>query len=121
MPTLPARTEGAPRFVIISAGTEEQIRATGFASAVPFDPTFRTGPMYGANGTPIAVLVDAGGKMASDVAVGAEGVLALLAQKERVGSPSLRLFCSLWNPEKRKLVCSHRLIHRRFIATCCTG
>jgi len=35
------------------------------------------GPIYGANGTPMGVLIDPHGTIASDLAVGADAVLAL--------------------------------------------
>ncbi|HAG99174.1 MAG TPA: hypothetical protein DCL75_10035 [Ktedonobacter sp.] len=38
------------------------------------------GSKFGANGTPMAVLVDAEGKIASEVAAGAPAVLALAGQ-----------------------------------------
>ena len=38
---------------------------------------FTIGPKFGVNGTPMAVLVDAEGKIASEVAAGAPDVLAL--------------------------------------------
>ena len=41
------------------------------------DQQFATGRAFGASGTPSAVLVDAEGKVASEVAVGAPGVLEL--------------------------------------------
>jgi len=36
-----------------------------------------TGQLYGANGTPMAVLVDEGGTVVSELAAGAQAVLAL--------------------------------------------
>src|SRR5215218_4770615 len=67
----------APRLVVVSAGSEEANREMGLTSPVLLDQSFATGRAFGASGTPSAVLVDAEGKVASEVAVGAPGVLEL--------------------------------------------
>jgi thiol-disulfide isomerase/thioredoxin len=69
--------EGAPRLVVVSAGTEEAIREMGLTSPMLLDQQFATGRAFGASGTPSAVLVDAEGKVASEVAVGAPAVMEL--------------------------------------------
>jgi peroxiredoxin len=69
--------EDAPRLVVVSAGSEEANREMGLASPVLLDQNFATGRAFGASGTPSAVLVDAEGRVASEVAVGAPGVLEL--------------------------------------------
>ena len=46
-------------------------------SPVLLDQQFAVGRAFGASGTPSAVLVDAEGKVASEVAVGAPGVLEI--------------------------------------------
>ncbi len=68
---------GAARLVVISAGTVEANRAMNLRSTVLLDPDFQAGPAFGANGTPMAVIVDATGCIASEVAAGAQAVLAL--------------------------------------------
>jgi peroxiredoxin/uncharacterized membrane protein YphA (DoxX/SURF4 family) len=70
-------TEGAPKLLVVSAGSEEANREMGLASPVLLDQQFAVGQAFGASGTPSAVLVDAEGKVASEVAVGAPGVLEL--------------------------------------------
>jgi peroxiredoxin len=70
-------TEGAPKLLVVSAGSEEANKEMGLASPVLLDQQFTTGRAFGAWGTPSAVLVDAEGKVASEVAVGAPGVLEL--------------------------------------------
>jgi peroxiredoxin len=67
----------APRLVVVSAGSEEANREMGLTSPILLDQNFATGRAFGASGTPSAVLVDAEGKVASEVAVGAPGVLEL--------------------------------------------
>jgi peroxiredoxin len=67
----------APRLVVVSAGSEEANKQMGLASPVLLDQNFAVGRAFGASGTPSAVLVDAQGKVASEVAVGAPSVLEL--------------------------------------------
>lgn len=69
--------EDAPKLVVVSAGSEEANKEMGLASPVLLDQNFAVGRAFGASGTPSAVLVDAEGKVASEVAVGAPGVLGL--------------------------------------------
>jgi thiol-disulfide isomerase/thioredoxin len=69
--------EDAPKLLIVSAGAEEANREMGLASPVLLDQQFATGRAFGASGTPSAVLVDAEGKVASGVAVGAPAVMEL--------------------------------------------
>jgi methylamine dehydrogenase accessory protein MauD len=67
----------APKLVLISTGTAEQHRELGLRAPILLDPTGATARAYGANGTPMAVVVDAEGRIASTLAGGAPGVLAL--------------------------------------------
>jgi peroxiredoxin len=69
--------EEAPRVVVVSAGSEEANREMELTSPVLLDQNFATGRAFGASGTPSAVLVDAEGKVASEVAVGAPAVMEL--------------------------------------------
>jgi thiol-disulfide isomerase/thioredoxin len=69
--------EGAPRLVLVSAGSEEANREQGLSSTVVLDQNFAVGRAFGASGTPSGVLVDAEGKVASDIAVGAPAVLQM--------------------------------------------
>jgi thiol-disulfide isomerase/thioredoxin len=69
--------EGAPQLLVVSAGYEEANREMGLTAPVLLDQQFATGRAFGASGTPSAVLVDAEGKVASEVAVGASAVLEL--------------------------------------------
>jgi hypothetical protein len=78
------RPRGARRLLVVSSGEIEANRALGLRSTVLVDPDFRAGYAFGASGTPSAVLVDAGGRIGSEVAVGAEAVLALA----RTGAPA---------------------------------
>jgi len=69
--------EGAPRLLVVSTSTVEANAVMGLRSPVLLDQGFSAGSKFGANGTPMAVLVDAEGKIASEVAAGAPAVLAL--------------------------------------------
>ena len=70
--------EDAPELLLISSGTVEMNRAMGLRSTVVLDQGFATGHVFDVGGTPSAVLVDAKGRIASEVAVGVAQVLALL-------------------------------------------
>ena len=79
---------GAPKVLVVSTGSVETNRALGLRSTVVLDQNMSVGSTFGANGTPMAVLIDARGKMASELAAGALAVLALAgADIER--SPSM--------------------------------
>lgn len=78
------RPDGAPRLLIVSAGGGEANRKMGLSSTVVLDQRFAAGLAFGASGTPSAVLVDADGNVASEVAVGAPRVFEL-AGKRREG------------------------------------
>ncbi len=71
------RPEGAPELLFVSAGTEEANKNMELSSNVVLDQQFAAGRAFGASGTPSAVLVDAEGRIASEVAVGAPAVLDL--------------------------------------------
>ena len=70
---------GKPKLLVVSTGTVEANQAMGLTSPVVLDQDFSVGRAFGAGGTPSAVLVDAEGRIASPVAVGAQAVLALAA------------------------------------------
>lgn len=74
------KTKG-PRLVLVSSGTVEANRASGFRSPVLLDQSFAAGRALGITGTPSAVLVDAEGKVASGIAVGAPSVLELAGSR----------------------------------------
>jgi thiol-disulfide isomerase/thioredoxin/uncharacterized membrane protein YphA (DoxX/SURF4 family) len=71
------RPEDAPGLLFVSAGAEEANRDMKLSSPVLLDQNFATGRAFGASGTPSAVLVDAEGRIASEVAVGAPSVMDL--------------------------------------------
>ena len=69
--------DGGLTLLVVSTGNLDENQALGLRSPVLLDEGFTVGPTFGANGTPMAVLVDAEGKIASEVAAGAPAVLAL--------------------------------------------
>lgn len=84
---------GAPSLVLISTGTVEDNRAMRLRSPVVIDDTLRAGSAFGAKGTPMGVLIDAKGRIASEVVAGARAVLALansggLPDVERMFKPA---------------------------------
>ncbi|HXF63648.1 MAG TPA: TlpA disulfide reductase family protein [Caldilineaceae bacterium] len=69
---------GAPQVVLISTGTVEANRELALPAPTLLDEGFRTGFAFGARGTPSAIQVDAEGRIAGPVVVGAPDVLALI-------------------------------------------
>jgi hypothetical protein len=59
--------ESAPRLVVVSAGSEEANKEMELTSPILLDQNFATGRSFGTSGTPSAVLVDAEGKVASEI------------------------------------------------------
>jgi peroxiredoxin/uncharacterized membrane protein YphA (DoxX/SURF4 family) len=86
-----ARNGNAPRLVLLTAGTAEQNRAMGLSSTVLLDQTHSALQVFGAGGTPSALLLDAGGKVASNLAMGADAIFALVGGK----APAVAL--AAWN------------------------
>jgi hypothetical protein len=74
-----AERDATRQLLVISTGDAETNRAMGLSAPVLLDDAFAAGGQLGVAGTPSAVRVDAQGRVASPVAVGAEAVLALAA------------------------------------------
>ncbi len=69
-----------PRLVVVSSGGREETRAEGFRSTVLLDAEYAAGAAFGAGGTPMAVRLDADGRVASPVVAGSAAVLELAGQ-----------------------------------------
>ncbi len=69
--------KGAPKLLIISDGTVEENRAMGLRSPIVLDDDGDVMDLFGADGTPMAVLIDAQGNIDSTLAGGAPNVLQL--------------------------------------------
>lgn len=68
------------RLVIVSSGDTAETRADGFRSTVALDPDYAAGAVFSAGGTPMAVLIDRTGHIASALVAGAAAVMALAAE-----------------------------------------
>ncbi|HEX6533399.1 MAG TPA: MauE/DoxX family redox-associated membrane protein [Gemmatimonadaceae bacterium] len=77
------RPPRSPRVILVSSGTADANRAMGLDSPIVLDADGSAMRRFGADGTPMGVLVDADGRIASPLAVGARGVMSLLARAPR--------------------------------------
>jgi thiol-disulfide isomerase/thioredoxin len=69
--------KGAPKLVLVSSGSAEENKAQELRSLILLDQNFSVGSAFGADGTPSGILIDAQGKIASELAVGSPDVMAL--------------------------------------------
>jgi thiol-disulfide isomerase/thioredoxin len=76
------RPAQSPQLLVVSNGDVGANRALGFASPVLLDADGTAMREFGASGTPMAVLVDAGGRIASYMAAGAHEVMALASAQQ---------------------------------------
>jgi thiol-disulfide isomerase/thioredoxin/uncharacterized membrane protein YphA (DoxX/SURF4 family) len=76
----------APELLIISAGSPEDVRKQDFRSRVLLDPYFGASQVFNSGGTPSAVLIGEEGRVASDVGVGAQEVLAMARHNTAVSA-----------------------------------
>ena len=81
-----AATTEMPSLLLISTGDAARNRAMALRAPILLDVAFDAASAFGATGTPSAVLVDEHGLIASQVAVGAPEVLALVGT-ERPATP----------------------------------
>ena len=73
-----------PRLVVVSSGDAAKLRSEGFRSTVLLDEQLAAGEALGMNGTPMAVLLGADGRIASEVVAGAGAVFALVQPPGRL-------------------------------------
>jgi hypothetical protein len=77
------RSNGAPKLLVVSTDSVADNKKMGLRSPVVLDKSgMSIGGKFGAGGTPMAVLVDAEGKIASELAAGAPAVLQLAGQEQ---------------------------------------
>jgi thiol-disulfide isomerase/thioredoxin/uncharacterized membrane protein YphA (DoxX/SURF4 family) len=69
--------KGAPKLVLISSGSADENRAQGLRSLTLLDDEFSVGSEFGSDGTPSAIMIDAQGRVASGLVVGAPDVMKL--------------------------------------------
>jgi len=79
--------EGGLALLVVSTGNASENQALGLRSPVLLDEGFTVGPTFGVHGTPMAVLVDAEGKIASEVAAGTPAVFALVRSSQVLVRP----------------------------------
>lgn len=75
-----------PGLLALSSGSVEERRADGFGSPVALDGSLAVAGLFGASGTPMAVLVDAEGRVASPLEAGADAVMALARGSSRAAA-----------------------------------
>ena len=80
--------KGAPKLVLISSGTPEENKAQGLRSPILLDDEFAVGEAFGSDGTPSAIMIDAQGRIASELAVGGPDVMKL-ARSTRDAQPTI--------------------------------
>jgi peroxiredoxin len=73
-----SKPDGAPQLLVISTGAVDANRAMELRAPVVLDQMSDIGARFGARGTPMAVLIDEAGNVASSAAAGAPQVFALL-------------------------------------------
>jgi len=76
------RARTAPRLLLVSTGTIDANRSLGLASPIVLDTDGYAARSFGATGTPMGLLVDAGGRIASSFATGAQAVMALARKQQ---------------------------------------
>lgn len=72
------RSNGTPALIVVSTGAVETNEELGLRSQVLLDDDLNAARKFRGGGTPSAVLIDANGKIASELGVGIPNVLALL-------------------------------------------
>lgn len=82
------RPAKAPNLVIVSTGSKEANETLGLRSPILLDPDRETMAAFGANGTPMAVLVNTDGNVGSELAIGKNAILDLINAE---GSSELKL------------------------------
>jgi peroxiredoxin len=80
--------DSGPRLLLVSSGGVDENRAAGFRCPVLLDEGFSLGRRYGAQGTPSAVLIDAHGRVAHELVVGAPDILAAVGFRRGSGLPN---------------------------------
>jgi peroxiredoxin/uncharacterized membrane protein YphA (DoxX/SURF4 family) len=69
--------QGGPGLVLVALGSREANAAQAFGATTLLDPAMTVFGAFGANGTPMAVAIDAGGRVSSPLVSGVDQVRAL--------------------------------------------
>jgi hypothetical protein len=113
-------TRSGSKLLVVSTDCAADNQAIGLRSPVVLEnPGMGVGRQFGANGTPMAVLIDAEGKIAFELAAGAPAVLQLAGQ-EQAQPNTIRVGPSLSSISHRFLpVLLHAVIERFVSETQC--
>lgn len=71
-----------PRVIVVSSGAPDEHDGMDVRSRVVLDPRFEAASAFGASGTPMAVIIDDSGIVASELVAGSEAIFALLEAEE---------------------------------------
>lgn len=79
------KTRGAdePELILLSSGEAEKHRELGLQSQIILEVDKDISKKFGMEGTPSAVLINENGKIASELAVGAENIWALIGKRKK--------------------------------------
>jgi thiol-disulfide isomerase/thioredoxin len=72
-----------PKWIVVVNGSAADAVALGVRSTIVLDENGRAARAFGASGTPMALLLDRGGRVASDLAVGADEIFDLANGRQR--------------------------------------
>ncbi len=72
-----------PELILVSRGSLEANRSQGLSSTMVIDDSLSIATSFGVTGTPMAVLIDAEGRVASELAIGAEAALQIARDGSR--------------------------------------
>jgi thiol-disulfide isomerase/thioredoxin/uncharacterized membrane protein YphA (DoxX/SURF4 family) len=71
-----------PNLIVFSDGDNEDHRDIGLKSPILLDEGYKTAATLGMHGTPSAILINENGKIASETALGAENIWALIGKRK---------------------------------------
>lgn len=75
-----SRTQADPALIVFASGDRDEHEEIGLSSPIILDEGFKTAARFGMSGTPSAVLIDEGGRIITETAVGAANIWALLGR-----------------------------------------
>ena len=76
-----AKGQDQPNLIVFSDGDQREHMKIGLASPIVLDKDFKTAAKLGMHGTPSAVLIDEEGRYASELAIGATNIWALVGRR----------------------------------------
>lgn len=76
-----AKSEDDPDLLVFSDGEENRHREIGLRSPIVLDKSYKVAQKLGMHGTPSAILISSDGKFASELAIGAPNIWALIGRR----------------------------------------